>query len=225
MIINLDTAALARQLGKHEGKEPSVQDLIYALKHSNPNVRVQAIDALAMVREDQSLVDAVEPLVETLKDKDESVSFAAACALGEISKYISSLVLVLIKALKDNDVFIRRGEAWALKENMRASNAVRALSEALEDDDMTVRENAAYAIEMIGMGESEAVIPALVKVLKERKQISDRLCLHAIQALGKCGKDTIETRNILTKIKEDDQNPTMRLSASCSLMHIGPEPH
>ena len=77
---------------------PAVEPLIAALKNSDENVRRQAAEALGMIGD----VRAVEPLLNTLKDRNLS----AIKALGQIGDVRA--VEPLAKALSEGKTRIRR---------------------------------------------------------------------------------------------------------------------
>jgi len=87
---------------------------------------------------------AVEPLIETLKDKNLSVRFAAAAALGELGD--PRAVELLIEALKDKDLRVRFEAALALgvSEDPRAVGPL--IEAALKDEEGLVRAAAAWAL-------------------------------------------------------------------------------
>jgi len=62
----------------------------------------------------------VEPLISALKDKDESVRWNAAKALGKLKD--ERAVEPLISALIDSNEVVRRAATKALEEIKRASN-------------------------------------------------------------------------------------------------------
>jgi len=90
---------------------------------------------------------AVAVLTEKLKDKDRSVQYLAAGALGYVGP---EAVPVLITVLNHKDKNLRRIAAMSLsKTGAAAKDAVPALTEALKDPDKAVREAARMSLDKI----------------------------------------------------------------------------
>ena len=88
----------------------AIKPLIAALNDFDAQVRVEAADALGLIRDD---VPAVEPLAVVLKkDSEPRVRTAAATALGLVGNH--EAVEVLIAALRDPDRQVRSYAADAL---------------------------------------------------------------------------------------------------------------
>jgi HEAT repeat protein len=88
---------------------------------------------------------------------------AAAAALGELGSKAKAAVPVLVRALKDPHVHIRKLAALALGDiGPDAKLAVPALSEALNDKHADVRRRAAVALGEIGGG-----APALRQAMQD----------------------------------------------------------
>lgn len=86
--------------------------LISLLKDADLNVRMGAAEALGKTKDRR----AFEPLVASLKDRDEDrfVRAVAAGALGKLKDVRA--VELLISALRDEDSPVRFNAAWALEE-------------------------------------------------------------------------------------------------------------
>jgi vesicle coat complex subunit len=106
---------------------------------------------------------AVEFLIERLKDKNSDVHDKSIDALVKIAKKDLGVVDKLIKALKDEDSYVRISVAWALGE-IGDARAVDALIEALRDEDRYVRESVAWALGAIG---DARAVDSLIKTLKD----------------------------------------------------------
>lgn len=74
-----------------------IEGLIKALKHSDEDVRLEAIKALGKIQDKR----AVEPLIEMLENENDQIRMHAAEALGEVGDKRS--VDPLISMLKDKD--------------------------------------------------------------------------------------------------------------------------
>jgi HEAT repeat protein len=101
-------------------------------------VRSEAAKALGTIRDPFS----VEPLIDTLRDKNMQVRDDVIQALQQIG---TPSVDRLIFALKDGDIHIRSSSAIILGE-IRDSRAVVPLIEALRDESWVVRSEAAKAL-------------------------------------------------------------------------------
>jgi HEAT repeat protein len=75
-------------------------------------------------------------------------------ALVKIAKKDLGVVDKLIKALRDEDSYVRKSVAWALGK-IGDSRAVEALIEALRDEDSYVRASVAWALGKIGDGQGQ----------------------------------------------------------------------
>lgn len=89
---------------------------------------------------------ACGPLVEALQSQDLLTRQRAAHALSNIGSNHPDHVRVLINALKDADVEVRRRAALALGRGKPGDGAVAALLAALHDRDITVRLSAAVSL-------------------------------------------------------------------------------
>jgi HEAT repeat protein len=122
----------------------------------------------------------------------------------------TSAVPVLIKALKDNDWYVREKAAYAL-EKIRDKSAVPALIEALRDESQGVRYYAAEALSKIG----KSAVPGLIKALNDG-DMSVR-CIAA-DTLGSIG-DT-SALEPLAYIAENDVEENARNAAKYAISGI-----
>ena len=138
------------------------QDLLNMLKDENPFSKKQAIKILGKIG-DKSVLPALTDAL--LNDSDLIVRHAAAQAFqkGLADK---SLVPVLIKALKDPDMYVRGASAATLG-IIKDKTAVPALCLALEDKQSHVRWAAAIPLGKIG---DVSAIPALKKLLSNQEE-------------------------------------------------------
>ncbi|MBN1873338.1 MAG: HEAT repeat domain-containing protein [Anaerolineae bacterium] len=93
---------------EHITGDPSVEQLISALRDENPWVRWIAVYALGELQSPGT----VEPLIIALKDESDKVRWAAAQMLGTFGD--GKAVLPLIAALQDEDAHVVREAAFAL---------------------------------------------------------------------------------------------------------------
>ena len=116
-----------------------VEGLIKALRHEG--IRLEAVTALARIGK-----QAVEPLIQALKNEDRSARFSAAVALGKIGD--PRAIEPLIRALRDEAWNVRIAVAVALGE-IGDERAVGPLTQALNDNNEGVRMGAKKALEKI----------------------------------------------------------------------------
>lgn len=109
--------ALAGRLAAHQPELPKipvptpdlVSALIDVLKDTDPEVRINAGNALAAIG-----APAVDPLINTLSHRNREARSAAAFALGQMGAEAAPAATALVRALKDADTDVRRHSAQAL---------------------------------------------------------------------------------------------------------------
>jgi len=127
-----------------------------------PEIRQQIARALGEI----GSAEAVEPLIQALRDEDESVRAAAANALGRIGD--ARAVEPLIQALRDSNWRVRAAAAEELG-RIRDVRAVKPLIQALRDSNWRVRAAAAEALGRIG--DARAVEPLVQALGDEDKSV------------------------------------------------------
>ena len=131
---------------------PKIQNLIYALRSEDRDVRDRAVKALRKIGD----LSVVPGFIEALKNEDKRVRLSAVMALGEIGPKAKAAVPALIEALKSEDA--SQSAARALGNiGPEAKEAVPALIEALKDKDGWVRKNAEQALEKINTPKKKAL--------------------------------------------------------------------
>ena len=160
--------------------EPAVEELIDALKGSEPNLRKIAAEALGQIGD----VRAVEPLIVRLKDTDKFVCNATARVLGEIGdvRAVEPLLRIAAIAMTQFDMDSQNlGHAalWAL--DKIGASAVEPLIAALNDRQDGVRAAAAKTLEKVGDG--RAVEPLIAKLSDKSHFVREA----AAEALGQIG--------------------------------------
>ncbi|HEX5735802.1 MAG TPA: M56 family metallopeptidase [Blastocatellia bacterium] len=230
--LEAENPAQQEQSSADQPPSSAVQALIDALKDPDPEVREQALNALAQVG-GSAAVEALKQaitsddwrvrkqaawglglrggqgstdlLIAALRDQHPDVREQAAWALG--LKGGRSAVEPLIAALKDQDERVRSQAAWAL--GMKGDNsAVAGLIAALRDSSAQVRSQAAWALGMKGNDES---VDGLIVALKDA---SAQVRTQAAWALGMKGAQrAIEPLNAAMK----DENRQVRQNAAWAL--------
>jgi hypothetical protein len=167
----------------------TVNQLIKQLGDPNPNVRWHTVNALGERKDPR----AVEPLITTLKDADESVRNGAAYALGLIGK---PAVEPLIGALKDGNSVVRQGAAVALG-YIDDSRSVGPLNAVLKDTSPEVRESAKRALAKVNAPRSntaaaptQAQLPVQVKLVPY-KDVGWRAPGSGEEIMGKIKSDSM----------------------------------
>jgi len=149
----------------------------------------------------------VQGLILALKNKDPTVQYDAAEALGDIRD--NRAVEPLVTALK-NDEF--SGVRWKAAEALSkiGAPAVEALIGALRHDDDDVRWKAAVALGEIG--DPRAIEPLIIQLCDEDRFVKS----HAALALGTIGEPAVNP--LLRALSEGDGN--LRWGAAIALGKI-----
>jgi HEAT repeat protein len=196
-----------------------INELILALKDKDRDVRLGIIEALSVIRDQQS----VPPLIELLNDKSREVRWETAIALGEIGG--PDATSPLKNALRDPDKYVRYGAASALSKigwnpvsyEERAfyyvgmqewqevhdcgPAAISALSLVLHDQDSSVR---IKAIEILGSIGDKKAIPALMQSLRDENA---DVRWKTVLASPKCGISVMHLPRGLSRRPRMKKNP------------------
>ena len=217
-------------------KDPQHSTLLAEfLTDPDPEIRAQAARMVGDVREAR----AADTLLPLLDDNSPRARFFAAEALGRLAH--QPAVPALVRMLADNndtDVNLRHAGSLALSRigdvssvaalSRHASRAVRiaavvalrrmrdpAVAQFLTDADELVVTEAARAIN--DDGSIEAAVPALARVLEERRFTREPLLRRAINANLRLGTNEAAAR--LTAFAIDVSRPTaMRAEAGAALV-------
>ena len=182
---NDDAAVSALKIDNTQDRQ--FQDQLARLHNTDAYERQRAAIALGNLGN----TEAVEPLMNALKDEDDFVRNFAARSLGKLGD--SRAVDSLIQAMKDKNLLVRRSAVIALGNlgsskaldplteaakngddivrraaieslgNLGDARGIETLIEALRDEDIYVRDGAAEALIHVGA----AALPELVKVLSD----------------------------------------------------------
>ena len=190
--------------------EADVAGLIKSLSSPTESVRLSAIDSLG--RAGPKAAKAVEALTGLLEDESASVRAHAAKALGHIGKPAVPAVKVLAALIADENAQVRRAAVEALAdiepgpevgvpiivkmlEDADPAARIRALDALAEEGKTAVphlinaleKEEAVYwaclVLSEIGPDAEEAV-PALIKVLDDKRPGVRREAILALAAIG-----------------------------------------
>ncbi len=173
------------------GDVRAVEHLIDTLKDERVWFRKLAIDALRKIKDER----AVEPLKEAMKDKDNGLRRQAAWALLLLEKISSDeynemfepcqptegSVRSILRALKDNNRFIREEAEKGLEKIEKHGGMSRPLIQALKDKDNGLRRRVIKALGNIG--DANAVEP-LIEALKDKDAGVRKGAAIALEKLG-----------------------------------------
>jgi HEAT repeat protein len=163
---------------------------------------------------------AVPGLVALLAHKDVRVRLGAIYVLETMEGEAAPAADSLVKALDDDNSFVRWGAARALGKMAPrgAAVAVPALGKRIEDANNDVRLTAIAALERFGPA-AAAAVPALVRELERGKDLTVQLGL--IRALGAVGKEAGPAVAALsTALTNSDKQ--VRVGAARALGKLGP---
>lgn len=169
----------------------------------------------------QSLPPEVERLageLDSLKKEDR----AAACGkLARVSPGHPSVIVLLIRGLKDGEASVRAAAAGALQSHVFHPDAVRralpALLDAIDDENLETRSRAAYAVWRCGVYAGSAV-PRLRRAFRGSTDVQVRG--NVIRAIGETGEPA---REALPELLEAiaDESPFVVSSACYALAPLG----
>ena len=122
--------------------EPAVELIIKALKEETWFVPIELVEILGEIGDER----AIEPIIQSLKIAEEEDRVKIAEALKKIGEPV---IKSLIKALKDENEFVRWGVVWVLGE-IEDKRAIEHLKQALKDKNGNVRLKAAWVLDKLG---------------------------------------------------------------------------
>ncbi len=164
--------------------EPAVPQLLTALNSGKKETRIIVLETLAKCDYSKEIE---RHLIDSLKDKDDSVKFYAALALEDCAS--PDATIPLIEAMKDGDDFVHHAATRALGRT-GDPRALKVLMKFLEDPRKDERE---YAMRALGELKDRRAIEPLSKLLE-----SDDMNVYstAAWALGEIGDTAFVTRLI-----------------------------
>lgn len=160
--------------------------LILAVRDENVSCRIEAIKLVGRLGKKDPL--ALKAMFIGLKDKEESARKQANQHIYKFQINADKLLPVLVVALKDSNVQVRRAAAYLYStyvQNEREPIFVKEMIEGLNDVDKRVRQSiirSLYSFER----RAEPAIPALLTLLRNTKKSSQRYEL--VSVLGVVGK-------------------------------------
>lgn len=144
------------------------------LRIGTPEARAKAIGVMG----EAGYAPAVPHLIELVREADPGTRYLAAVALGKIGDEAESAVSVLLKALRDDDMFLRMAITGALV--AIGKPAVGGLVKALFDNHAPVRRASAMALGKIG---DKSAVNALRVALKDADEGVQKLAKQALERI------------------------------------------
>ena len=123
----------------------------------------------------------IAQLIESLEDGSEYIRLDAVETLVGIGE---TAVPALIKALGNEDKYVRNRAAWALAKIVRpVETIVPALTNALSDTDWYVRSTSAFGLGAIGEP-ARAAVSALIRALSDADGFVRRNAAEALEKIA-----------------------------------------
>lgn len=168
-----------------------VQQLLDALRETNPEMRAEAVMALGALNRRRPR--RVEPaLIRALKDESKEVRLRAVGAVSSIPPVDMSGVRALIEALKENDAndvagfSVCRSAAWGLARmgTAAAREAIPTILQWLNSTDPRLQSDAIRMLQAVGTADERAA-PALRTMLTHKNK---GVRVYAAACLSKLGR-------------------------------------
>lgn len=151
---------------------------------------------------------ALEPLLESLEDREEGVRYAAARAFAGIGIAANAAATEVAALVGDPSARVRRAAARALGRIAAPRQAVGPLTGLLADEETTVRWTAARALAAFGAEAQTALAEALT---------DDDAAIRAAAAVGLGEMGTESTLALLERAR-GDEDPGVRAAAESALV-------
>ena len=193
--------------------QEDVEILMLRLQHSNPNVRISAIEELGMIKSDE----AVTALMDVIKDRyeDWKVQKRTIQVLSEIRDYraVDLLIRILTDSIFTRDCPALKWNAAIALGNFKEDQKVfDTLIESLNDRILYIREAAIQSLGNIG---HKKAVPYLIAALNDK---NFAIKMSAIQAIGKIGDE--EAVPFLEQIADSDMDEYLQAEALKALIVI-----
>lgn len=161
---------------------------------------------------------AVSALARSLAHRDVRIRLAALYVLETLTRDAADAVEALVKALGDENAYVRWGAARALRNlaPLAARKAVPGLAGVLGDDNPDVRKTAVLALERYGP-EGKAAVPALTRAFEKG---DPALRVFLLRALGALGQEARPAAGVLVRALTD-ATPAIRRAAATALGRLG----
>ena len=155
--------------------KPAYQSILWALKHSDPEVRKVASWALIEMGDDRS----IELLSEIVQNKDESRQ-TKEDAVVRLANFGKSAIQTLLIALTDNNYSVKRQATEALGKILDANDryVFEHLNKAINDEHDDIRLNVLKMLVTVG---SNSIIDTLILTLNDK---NTDIQLYSAEKLG-----------------------------------------
>jgi HEAT repeat protein len=166
-----------------------------------------------------ALREALRPLADELRHPEVRVRLAALYVLETLEKLAAPMAAELVKALADDDAFVRWGAARAVGRMapVETGAAVPALAERLADANGDVRVTAAAALRRFGR-DAAAAVPALRRAAGQGTPAWRAAVLDVLAAVGPATRDAVpELRTALAAPESE-----VRRAAAQALGKVAP---
>ena len=191
-----DGAIFAAQTYGKRGAKTATPQLIDALKHDSAEVRGQAAEALALLKDERAIVPLADAANAKVRDK-ESMMKAAVEILGSLS-LDQVKQLVGSKNLDVRQLAIRALASFA-KGSRPRPDVVALLQEARKDPDLNIKRSAVYAL-------ARLQDDGIARDLAEMKKDADAdVRLQVAMALGSASNKFTEADDYLAEMVKDTE--------------------
>lgn len=214
-------------LGKTEDARV-VKPLIGALCDEDPEIQLEVVGALASIDPEWPQGElarrAIPDFAADLKDKEPSVRWRAAWALGEVED--ARAVEPLIEALSDKDPKVQRDVLWALasvdpdwRQSELARRAIPGFAAVLKDGDRWARRMAALRL---GEIKDASAVEPLIRALRDKDASVRREAAWALARIDPEWRQSELARRAGSKFIADlkDKDPSVRWGAAWALGEI-----
>lgn len=151
---------------------PAVPYLIQALENKNGQIR--RFTAITLGDMGFHAKEAIQDLLRALKEEDEMAQYAIEQAILSIATDKTELTLNLVKLLKNENFYTRRGTLevlhkilYEMKKDALLQEVTSLVIQALKDDHWEVRSSAASALGAIN-SERDKIVPILIETLQDK---------------------------------------------------------
>ena len=171
------------------------------LNSGNSSIRINTVEILSWIGD----IDIIEPIIQTLNDKNSQVRNAAADALLEMGE---PAIELLVKKLNVDESFVRYRAIQALR-RFQDANVIEPLIQALKDQDTDVRISAVEALHHF------KEVEPLIQALKDQ---DENVCCEAAFALSEI-RDVRALEPLIQTLNHKNSN--VRRSAANALGELG----
>jgi HEAT repeat protein len=191
--------ALGYRVGGVKPSPDAVPALTEALKDDDAHVRMEAVHALAGIR-DKTTIPALLALLK--REQDADVRADVAGAFGSFGSEAEEAVPILIQVVVGGEVLLQNSAANSLSHIGQAS--VPALIEVLNDagNGVAARESALMALRIM-TERLEAAVPALVMAMADKEATIRRGAIDVLAVMGRRATMAVPWLILVTELDEE----------------------